>query len=144
MSAPEAAATEPAEPTLGDFVKQLIAALSGYDKVIIPFENAEPWHMLFYNLKKDPNFKENRPKFFESLIFDWDGPYPKSKQLEDFLHSLHWNAGVSARNPGYKSIEVPGALGQLWQSQTKGSPVGYQQFFDRARSAALASFQSGR
>lgn len=42
------------------------------------------WHELLYGLKKDCGSCEPLPKVIGE--FDWDGPYPKSRELLD-LHS---------------------------------------------------------
>ena len=98
--------------TLGDFVKRLVALLQSED-ILMPFENEAPWHELFYKLKKERGV-EGRPVFFDRLRFDWDGPFPKSLELSDFLHALHWNACVSAQNPKYDSITLPADIQKEW------------------------------
>jgi hypothetical protein len=127
--------------TLGDFVKQLVAILSK-ENVTIPFEDSAPWHLLFYQLKKNPDLRVGRPKFFDSLLFDWDGLYPKSRRLEEYLQRLHWNAGVEADNPGWGSIRVEGRLADIWRTQAEALPQEYRAFLDRAATIARERFPS--
>ncbi len=101
--------------TLGEFVKQL-AALLQQDEVTMPFKDERPWHELFYELKRDTTL-HGKPGFFESLRFDLDGPYPKSRDLSRFLQALHWNASVSATNPHFETISLPAGVAQLWMSR---------------------------
>ncbi len=106
--------------TLGDFVRQLAASLNDRD-IKMPFKNEKGWHVLFYNLKTT-EAKPGKPVFFNQLFFDWDGPYPKCKELSEFLHALHWNAGVSAENPRYEKIELDSAIAGLWKEKKKDLP----------------------
>jgi hypothetical protein len=130
------------EVGLGEFVKQLVAVINTQKDVVIPFEDSEAWHSLFFKLKKDPALEEGRPRFFKDLLFDWDGPYPKSRNLEVYLQSLHWNAGIDAKNPGYESIAVPPAVSSIWLSRVEQMPSPYKQFLDRAAKLAVSSFFS--
>ncbi len=99
--------------SLGEFVKQLAAQLQT-QHVTMPFRNEEPWHLLFYQLAKTKDVP-GKPEFFERLRFDWDGPYPKSQELSDFLQALHWTASVSASNPHYEVINLPDDVADLWK-----------------------------
>ncbi len=101
----------PETVTLGQFVKELSALLAN-ENVSIPFKNERPWHTLFYSLKTERDVP-GRPTFFDRLQFDWDGPFPKSQELSEFLHSLHWNASVSATNPHYETINLSGPVKDL-------------------------------
>jgi hypothetical protein len=124
--------------TLGEFVKQL-AALFSEKELDIPFKNERPWHYLFYELKKDKG-AEGRPSFLDDLEFDWDGPYPKSPQLSDFLHSLHWNASVSASNPHYETIDLSKEVKDLWFKRFNGSDENTRKFFALALDRAKQEF----
>ena len=97
---------------LGDFVKDLVALLH-QENIKMPFDDENPWHELFYELKKHPERTEGF-RFLENLQFDWDGPYPKCQELSDFLHALHWNASVSALNPRFDSISLIDDIAELW------------------------------
>lgn len=99
---------------LGDFVEYMAATLQK-DEVRMPFENERPWHELFYDLKKTP--EPGKPVFFSDLRFDWDGPYPKCSELSEFLHALHWNACVDARNPHFDTISLPKNIADLWSNR---------------------------
>lgn len=105
----------PMQITLSDFIKSLVAKLHK-GKTVMPFHNERPWHLLFYELKKDTTISE-KPLFLEQLRFDWDGPYPKSQKVSDFLQALHWNASVSASNPHYDKITLSDDVADLWQER---------------------------
>ena len=40
------------------------------------------------------------------LRFDWDGPYPKSQDLSEYLQILHLNGFISVANPTYDTLSV--------------------------------------
>jgi hypothetical protein len=129
--------------SLGEFVKQL-TALFEKSRIDIPFKNERAWHFLFYELKKNRN-AIGRPAFFDELEFDWDGPYPKSQELSDFLHSLHWNASVSASNPHYETITLSKEVKNLWLSRYENLDQNSKQFFVSTLERAKTEFdrQSG-
>jgi hypothetical protein len=104
------------ELSLGQFVKQL-AALLQQKEVQLPFKNQKPWHVLFYELKKQ-SAAPGRPKFFDELTFDWDAPYPKCQQLSEFLNALHFTASVSARNPHFDVITLSPEVAERWAQST--------------------------
>jgi len=126
--------------SLGEFVKQLTALIHQSGQPI-PFKNERPWHYLFYELKKDKT-QRGRPAFFDDLAFDWDGPFPKSQELSDFLHSLHWNASVSASNPHYETIDLSEAVKELWLKRFEVSNEETKKFFELAVTRAKAEFRS--
>lgn len=112
------------ELSLGEFVKHL-AALLHKDKVTMPLEDERRWHLVFYALKHARNLPE-KPAFLEELMFDWDGPYPKARELSQFLQALHWTGNVSAINPQFRQMTLPNDVAELWlkrletaDSQTK-------------------------
>jgi hypothetical protein len=125
--------------SLGDFVKYLVASLHK-QKVKIPFENESPWHELFYDLKQNPGL-ERKLSFFQDLWFDWDGPYPKSPELSEFLHALHWNACVSANNPVFDVITLPDdEIANLWLKTVEESGFEEKDFMIAAIEKAKAKF----
>src|ERR1700722_4167889 len=127
--------------TLGQFVKQLPALLEE-KRIAIPFKNERPWHYLFYELKKDKD-AVGRPSFFNDLEFDWDGPFPKSQELSDFLHALHWNASVSASNPHYETIDLSTEVKCLWLKKHNLEDGVSKQFFKLAVDRARKEFEQG-
>lgn len=124
--------------TLGEFVKQL-AALLQRDKVTMPFKNERAWHELFYALKRDQAVP-GKPQFLESLRFDWDGPYPKSRDLSQFLEALHWNASVSASNPQFEVITLPEEVAELWLRRYDDGDPELKGFLDAAVGRARQEF----
>ena len=125
--------------TLGEFVKYLAALLSKSD-VAMPFKDEEPWHVLFYRLQE----KEyaGKPEFLERLIFDWGGPFPKSKDLSRYLQLLHVTGCVGVPNPSYKKMELSEGLERLWHSQMGELPKAQQKFVEHAATLAQESFSS--
>jgi hypothetical protein len=105
-----------ADVAFGDFMKYLLAKLHDAD-VDLPLKDERRWHDTFYSLKRSNRGTDEVPAFVAQLKFDWDGPYPKCRQLSEFLHALHWNAGVSALNPAYATIVVPGELAKMWNDR---------------------------
>ena len=99
--------------SLSDFMKSLVS-LMDERRWKLPLKNEKPWHVLFYELKK-ANLGARKPKFLNELRFDWDGPYPKSQDVSDFLHALHWNASVSAANPQFTTISLSPEVAELWK-----------------------------
>jgi len=125
--------------SLGQFVKQL-AALLQEKKIKLPFKDQRPWHLLFYELSKQP--QKGRPNFFDDLVFDWDAPYPKCQELSEFLHALHFTANVSARNPSYDSITIDHDVAKRWAAGIgKDDPL-LQGFVSTAVKCAEKEFTS--
>ena len=104
----------PTQLSFGDFVK-LLAALLQNKKIRIPFKNEELWHILFYKLTQSA--RPYKPRSLTNVRFDWDGPYPKSQQLSEFIKALHCTASVTASNPYYETITLPGELENIWMEQ---------------------------
>lgn len=125
-------------PTLGQFVKELTALLADQN-IGMPFKNERSWHLLFYELKKDRG-APGRPAFLDEMQFDWDGPFPKSQELSDFLHSLHWNASVSAVNPHYDFITLPEEMKDIWMSRYTREDKRTKDYFKLALARARAEF----
>lgn len=124
---------------LGDFVEQLAASLQR-GKVAMPFENEEPWHELFYDLKQAD--WDGKPPFLQALRFDWDGPYPKCRELSEFLHALHWNACVDARNPHFDEITLPPAIEEAWSRRAEQIEPATMGFLERAATRARELFSN--
>jgi len=100
--------------SLGEFVKQLTVRIHN-SKVSMPFKEEQPWHLLFYKLKREK--MRGKPEFFGHLRFDWDGRYPRSRELSEYIHALHFTGCVGASNPSYDEISLNPKLGELWSSQ---------------------------
>jgi hypothetical protein len=103
----------PAEISLGEFVKQLVAHLDEAD-LVMPLKDEGKWHTLFYKLRGS-RF-EGRPAFFDEMLFDWDGAYPRSPELVEYIHALHWTGCVSASNPQYDQITLNKKVRELWSA----------------------------
>jgi hypothetical protein len=127
--------------SLGQFVKQLAAQLQKKDRPL-PFKNQRPWHLLFYELKKQPAVP-GRPKFLDELTFDWDAPFPKCQQLAEFLNAMHFTASVSARNPHFDVISVTPAVADRW-SQSIGDDADLRAFVNSAVGLAEKEFSEDR
>ncbi len=102
------------EVTLGEFVKQLTLRFTN-EGMTMPLRDERPWHMLFYKLRASSN-APGKPDFLADLLFDWDGPYPRSSELAEYLDTLHWTGCLSASNPQYEKVTVNPKVSQLWSS----------------------------
>jgi len=125
------------EISLGEFVKQLTVRI--HDKNLpMPFKDEEPWHLLFYKLKQDQ--VSGKPAFFQHLRFDWDGRYPRSQELSEYIHALHFTGCVGASNPSYDEIVLNPKLGELWSSQKPEGDL--SRFMDYAMKKVETEFAS--
>jgi len=104
------------EISLGEFVKQLTLRFT-QEGMTMPLRDERPWHMLFYRLKV-ASYPAGKPSFLEDLLFDWDGPYPRSSELAEYLDALHWTGCLSASNPQYEKVSVNPKVSQLWSALT--------------------------
>ena len=125
--------------TLGEFVKYVAALLSRNDTPM-PFKDEEPWHVLLYRLQTE-NY-DGKPDFLGRLIFDWGGPFPKSKDLSRYLQLLHVTGCVGVSNPSYKKMELSEGLEKLWYSQVGKLTRAQRNFVEHAATLAQESFSS--
>ena len=128
------------EMSLGRMVTLLVADLHK-DNVGLPLRNQEPWHLLFYRLKKALDMPD-RPEFLDDLVFDWDGPYPKCDELSEFLNGLHISANVSAHNPSFGFISVDDDDAARWSEELGRLDPGVKTFVERATVFAREEFSS--
>jgi hypothetical protein len=98
--------------TLGDFVQQLLLQMG---ELNLSFKDERPWHELFYRLKRGPE-QAGKPNFLRDLFFDWNGEYPKCRELGEYLHALHWTGCMEAANPDYEGFKLDQRVGELWQT----------------------------
>ena len=62
--------------------KQILCRLHG-DGINLDLDNRERWQLVMYDVnEKYPNSINMR--------FDWDGRYPTSPEVDNFLHSVKW------------------------------------------------------
>lgn len=125
------------ELSLGDFVKQIAAKVED-----MPFKAEAPWHVLFYRLKKEHD-EPGKPMFLGKLRFDWDGPYPKCRELSRFIRALHWNSSASAGNPSFERITLPSEVGELWREHYAKIDRDGRNYIDKAARLAEELFQEG-
>jgi len=100
--------------SLGEFVKQLTVRIHDL-KLPMPFKDEEPWHLLFYRLKQEE--VPGKPAFLGTLRFDWDARYPRSQELSEYIHALHFTGCVAASNPSYDEMSLNPKLEEIWSSQ---------------------------
>lgn len=124
------------EISLGEFVKQLTLRF-GIQGMTMPLRDERPWHMLFYKLKASSE-DAGKPDFLAELLFDWDGPYPRSSELAEYLDTLHWTGCLSASNPQYEKVTVNPKVSQLWSSLPVDPKL--SSFIDYAVEAAKGPF----
>lgn len=121
--------------SLGEFVKQVAVRMKDA-KIPMPFKDEKPWHFLIYNLAVSEI--KPKPEFLGRLQFDWDGPYPRSRDLSDYLHGLHFTGCVSAGNPSYDEITLDEDLAKLWSSVPLSEEV--KHFMDEVMNIAQKQF----
>jgi hypothetical protein len=125
------------ETTLGDFIRILAVKIPDQDR-IIPFQDERPWHTVFYRLKKE--LPEPKPTFLTKLTFDWDGPYPKSQDVSEFLQALHWTGSVAALNPSYEQIIVPESVEANWKKEAEQLDSDMQSVLKKSIALAAEEF----
>ena len=86
------------------------------NQIVLSFQDQAPWHLLFYRLKKVQNVS-GKPSFLENLRFDWDGSYPKSSELSEFLHALCLTGAVVTTSPLYEEYRLLKGMAALWQQR---------------------------
>ena len=124
---------------LSEFMKYLVSLISD-DNIAMPLKDEHQWHALFYRLKKD-DLGAAKPPFLARLRFDWDGPYPKCREISDLLHAMHWNAGLDADNPHYTTISLPKPLADFWRAGRSKLDKGAMTFLECAKALASAEFK---
>jgi hypothetical protein len=97
--------------SLGDFVQQVLVQLRDAK---MHFRDERPWHEFLYRLKKD-QMGAGKPPFLDRLFFEWNGPYPRSPELSEFLHGLHWTGCLSAPNPSYDTFTTKPEVRAIWE-----------------------------
>lgn len=124
-----------ADVSLGEFVRQLALKFKATG-IRMPFNDDQPWHELLYSFKRQPGPK---PRFLEALIFDWTGPSPRSRDLAEYLNSLHRIGCLSAENPSFDRVDIDPDVQTLWQSEQQLAPD-LQQYLDQAVERAKELF----
>jgi len=125
------------EITLGDFVRLLTVRIPTQGR-IIPFKDETPWHIVFYRLKKE--LPDPKPRFIADLGFDWDGPFPKSQDISDFLQALHWTGSVAALNPSYEEIIIPQGVRERWNTEVSALDPEMARILERGVELAVEEF----
>lgn len=128
------------EPTFGDFLK-VIAVRINEEKLVLPFKEEAPWHFLFYQLKI-AQATADKPKFFEELRFDWDGPYPRCQELSEYIQALHWTGSITVGNPSYDRIMLDKGLSEKWKEEAKEFGLDHSGFLDEGIKIAKKEFSA--
>ncbi len=102
----------------------------------MPFKDEAPWHLLFYKLKQEK--LAGTPVFLETMRFDWDGSYPRSQELSNYIHALHFTGCVAASNPSYDQMSLNPDLETIWASQQLESEL--LQFVDQVMDRVKSDF----
>ncbi len=124
-----------ADISLGEFVKQLTVRIKKAN-LPMPFKDEAPWHLLFYKLKQEK--LAGTPVFLETMRFDWDGSYPRSQELSNYIHALHFTGCVAASNPSYDQMSLNPDLETIWASQQLESEL--LQFVDQVMDRVKSDF----
>lgn len=101
--------------SLEEFVKYMVLLLQK-NNIVLPFHKTEAWHSLFYRLKKSTE-THGKPAFLENLWFDWDGPYPKSPELSEYLNAMCFIGVVETNSPRFDRYWLSKNVEGLWQEQ---------------------------
>jgi|SRR6478752_1949800 len=120
--------------SLGEFIRQLALKFICAG-IPMPFNEDQPWHELLYRMKKQPGPK---PRFFDYLVFDWTGPAPRSRDLAEYLNSLHRIGCLSAENPSFDRVEVEPSVRDLWQEEHADEDL--NEYLDQAVEGAKELF----
>jgi hypothetical protein len=123
--------------TLGDLVRLLAVSIRARGR-LMPYQDETPWHTVFYRLKKE--LPEPKPQFIANLGFDWDGPFPKSQDISDFLQALHWTGSVAALNPSYEQIIVPPGVQERWTTEVNELDPEMAKILERTVELAVEEF----
>lgn len=125
--------------TLGDFVEHLLVLLRK-NGVVLPLKDKRPWHILFYELKWRTAGVSGRPEFLGEFQFDWDGPYPKSPELSEFLSALCLNGVVLASSPLFEEYKIPDNVFVILEKRYDMLEPEARQFLDTAYRMACEEF----
>lgn len=127
------------EMTLGDFVKYLVLLLQKAE-IVLPFNNEVLFHELLYRLKKENNIA-GKPTFLEKLWFDWDGPYPKSPELSEYLNAICWIGVVETNSPRFDKYWLSKNMEELWQKQFEKLDEATKQYLNLVVDIAREEFK---
>lgn len=100
--------------TICDFVKQLLVRLEGVE---LYFRNEFPWHKFLYRLKHSQEL-DDKPVFLETLRFEWDGSYPRSRDLTEFLNALYEAGCLAVSGPGLEWFTVEPSVIEVWKHES--------------------------
>jgi hypothetical protein len=88
---------------LRGFLLSLLADLTGDRKYKRCFKAAhQELHYFFWNLKKNESFKY----FVEDLLFDTNGNFPHSEQIDELLQEFQLSGILSRPNPTYRYNDI--------------------------------------
>lgn len=124
------------ELQLGDAVRQLALLMEGKG-VVLAFKNEEPWHWLFFRMKKD---LPNGPAFLSRLRFDTDNRYPRCRELSEFLHALHTTCSVGVENPSYDELALHPDIVSVWKKAQQALRPESKDFLNRSLAIACEEF----
>jgi hypothetical protein len=124
--------------TLGDLLRLLVAKLT--DKSInLPLQDDRLWQRVFYSLKKEFGSKF---EVLAKLRFDSDGPSPRSKELADYIHALHWTGNTSGFNPSWETMTLPPDIAADWLQELETMEPEVKELVDIAFTKAKSAFAS--
>jgi len=123
--------------TMGDFLRLLAARLS-QENIQLPLQNETLWHMLLFNLKRET--PSDKFCFLQDLRFDWDGPYPRSREITEFIQALHWTGNTSAWNPSWERMDLSEDVAASWIKEFENLDIETKALADRAVGKAKIDF----
>jgi hypothetical protein len=121
---------------LGDFLRILAARLTE-DGVDMPLKNERLWQRLFFTLKKERRENFN---FLKDLRFDCDGPFPRSKELAEYIQALHWTGNTSATNPSWERMTLDKQIAHEWMKEFESMDPPIRELAEHAFQEAKKTF----
>src|SRR5205823_4805476 len=105
----------------------------------MPLRNERLWQRVFYSLKKEVGDKFD---VLADLRFDWDGPYPRSKEVAEYVQALHWTGNTSATNPSWEKMTLDDEVAREWLEELEGMDPDVQELTNVAFEKAKSTFSS--
>jgi hypothetical protein len=122
------------EITMAETVQHLMAVLEREGIVMSTLH--EPWHLLFYKAKKNPDATESLKK----TRWDWDGPVPKCVALDDYIFVLGWTGSTFHPSVSAQTIRLNPEIAELWLRNFGATPENYRRLVESLAKEAKELF----
>ncbi|MDR3582409.1 MAG: hypothetical protein P4L67_04015 [Candidatus Pacebacteria bacterium] len=101
--------------SLSELVKFLTLLLHK-EKIGLNFDQQQCWHTALYNIKKLPEMP-GKPASLEGIFFDWNGPYPVCKELDDYLWGMGCTGCVEWSTLNMHEYELVKGVAAIWDEE---------------------------